>query len=61
MIRGYEVRNTVCDHARFAASGTSQNQHRTVGSRYCFALLRVEAREEIHCLTIFAFAGAQVY
>ena len=41
----------------FAASGASQNQHRTIGCNHCFALLGIETREEIHYFAIFALGA----
>jgi hypothetical protein len=43
-----EVRNPVRDYTRLAASGARQDQERTFGVRDRFALLWIQALEEIH-------------
>ena len=54
MLRGNQMRDTVRDGFGLAAPRSGENQHRAFGCRYCFLLLGIETREEIHYFGIFA-------
>jgi hypothetical protein len=44
----HKVGDAVCDHARLAAAGPGDDQHRAFGGRDSAALFRIEVREHVH-------------